>query len=334
MAISDCFVSVLAPLSNDAAIVGGFIAEVITVLRDNYTNYELVLVDDGSEDDTVAKVTALLKQYECIRLIRLSRNFGEEIAISAGLETVIGDFVVVMLPASDPTEVIAEMVQLARNKPGVVFGVRQNNNNDPLLFRIGRKWFYWYCEKILNLSLAKDSTQFRVLSRQAVNGITQVKDKYRYLRVLSAYVGYASQSYCYEPVKRKNKTKIGGFFTKVNRGMDVIVGNSYHPLRFVSWVGFGASALNLAYICYIVAVFFLRDKVAEGWTTSSLQNAGMFFFIFLILTVLCEYVGRILEEAKDRPLYYILDERSSSVMLADQDRRNVVKDSAQVMIEV
>ena len=101
MATSECFVSVITPLHNDSKIVESFVAEVIPILRDNYTNYELVLVNDGSEDDIVARVNLLLKEYECIRFISLSKHFGTEIAISSGLDSVIGDFVVVMLPESE-----------------------------------------------------------------------------------------------------------------------------------------------------------------------------------------------------------------------------------------
>ena len=95
MMVSECFVSVVAPVCNDAKIIGPFIADVIKVLRENYANYELVLVDDGSDDDTVGKITVLLNEYNCIRLIRLSRKFGEEIAIAAGLDSVIGDYAVI-----------------------------------------------------------------------------------------------------------------------------------------------------------------------------------------------------------------------------------------------
>src|SRR5207302_1805927 len=101
-----------------------FISEVIPVLRESYTNYELVLVDDGSRDDTVARVTARLSEVECVRLIRLSRHFGQDVAISAGLDSVIGDFVVVMLPRSDPPGVMPEIVERVRRGAGIVFGVR------------------------------------------------------------------------------------------------------------------------------------------------------------------------------------------------------------------
>ena len=329
MATSDCFISVVAPLHNDSAIVDAFITEVMAVLRESYTNYELILVDDGSVDDTAAKVTVLLNQHDCIRLIRLSRKFGTEIAIAAGLDSAIGDFVVIMLPESDPPQLITEIVQKARGGYGVVFGVRKDRSGEPLLMRAGASLFYWSANRLFKLALPKNAAPFRVMSRQAVNAVTQMKDKYRYLRVLTSYVGYSSRSFFYEPINRYGKPRTKGFFEAVNLAIGIIVTNSTHPLRFVSWLGLLAATLNVLYVGYIVVIYLFKKDVAPGWTTLSLQTAGMFFFVFLLLTILSEYIGRILEESKERPLYYVLEERNSSVLLADQERRNVVRESLQ-----
>ena len=186
MAISDCFVSVVAPVCNDGAIIEEFVRDVMHVLRGTYAHYELVLVDDSSEDESVARIASLLKEFECIRLIRLSRRFGEEIAIFAGLDTVIGDFVVVMLPNWDPPKLISRFVERARNGSEVVFGVTRGRSGESLLVRLGSSLFDWYCNRVLQFSLPKNSTQFRALSRQAVNAVTQVKNVHRYLRLLTA----------------------------------------------------------------------------------------------------------------------------------------------------
>src|SRR5438105_2405397 len=97
--------------------------------------------------------------------------------------------------------------------------------------------------------------------------------------------------------------------------MGIIVTNSTHPLRFVSWLGLFGGTLNVLYVGYVAAIYLFKKDVAAGWTTLSLQTAGMFFFVFLILVILSEYIGRILEESKERPLYYVLEERNSSVLL-------------------
>lgn len=327
MAISDCFVSVVAPLSNDGAIVEGFVRDVMAVLRTTYANYELVLVDDGCEDDTVLRLTPLLGELECVRLIRLSRRFGEEIAIFAGLDAVIGDFVVVMLPNWDPPSLIPEVIDKARRGAEVVFGVTQNRSGESFLVRLGSPLFDWYCNRVLKFSLPKNSTQFRVLSRQAVNAVTQVRNVYRYLRVLTANVGFRRESFLYEPINRKGEPRRTGFVEAVAMATDIIVTSSRHPLRFATWLGVLAATVNLLYAGYIVAVYLFKEQVAEGWTTLSLQNAVMFLFVFLIMTVTSEYIGHILVETIDRPLYYVLEERISSVPVSEEGRRNVVHES-------
>jgi len=325
--LSDCFVSVVAPLQNDAPIVRAFVAETMAVLRRSYTNYELVLVDDGSVDATVAEVASLLGEFECVRLIRLSREFGEETAITAGLDSVIGDFVVVMLPNHDPPALIPSFVERARSGTEVVFGVRRQRSGESLWVRLGASVWYWYSKNFLKLDLPRNSSQFRALSRQAVNSLVQIRDKYRYLRLLSSDVGYAHSGIEYEPVIRNPDKAQRSFADRLWVSIDIVVANSQHPLRFVVVLGIVGGILNLFYAAYVIAIYFFKGDVAAGWTTLSLQNAGMFFLIFLILTVLSEYIGHILVEARQRPLYYVLEERNSPLWIADQERRNVVLES-------
>ena len=283
MSVYECFVSVVAPVYNDATIVDDFITEVITILQENYANYELILVDDGSEDDTAAQVTDSIKKYKCIRLIRLSRKFGEEVAITAGLDSVIGDYVVVMLPNSDPPQLIPQIVRQAFKGAGIVFGIRNNRSSYSLPMKIGSSLFHWYCKKILKLALPKGATQFRGLSRQAVNAIVQVKDKYRYLRIVSSRIGYVSQSFLYEPINRKGTLQRLDFWEAVGMAMKIIIKTSSHPLRFVSWFGIMASVINLMYTGFVIYSYLLGENIAKGWTTLSLQILVCSFLSFSFL---------------------------------------------------
>ena len=323
----DRFVSIIAPLHNDETIVASYIHDTIQMLSENYTNYELVLIDDGSEDGTIDAVTALLTEYKGIRLLPLSREFGEEIAIAAGLDSVIGDFAVVMLPHMDPPEVVPELVQRCIDGSDVVFGVRKSRKGESWLVSLSVAIFYWYCRKYLKLDLPKNSTQFRCMSRQAVNAIIQIRDSYRYLRLFSSYVGYDHQQFSYSPISRGGKTKPRKFFQSLSGAASLVMENSAHPLRIVSWLGLTAAIGNLVYVAYIFAVYFYKDSIAAGWTTLSLQNAGQFLMIIIILTALCEYTGRMLTRLRDRPLYYLRGERNSSVLLVDNNRTNIVEDS-------
>src|SRR5262245_5015932 len=306
----DTFVSVVAPLYNAGAVVLEFAGETVGVLAAAFTNYELVLVDDGSTDDTAVKAREVLGRYPCVRYLRLSRRFGREIAITSGLDQVIGDFVVIMRPECDPPELIPEMVERARHGSGMVIGVRKNRRDEPFWYRAGTALFYALTRPLLPAEMPRNGTDFRVLSRQVVNAITRLKDKYRALRLLSLYVGFAHEQFTYQPRWRgRPRSRRPGEALSLAVGM--VVTSSAHPLRMLAGLGLLASGLNLLYIGYVVAIFFLKKQVAEGWTTLSLQAAGMFFLVFLILTALCEYVGRILEESRDRPLYYVVEEKNS-----------------------
>lgn len=324
---ADCFVSVVAPVHNDATIVQNFVAETVAVLREQYANYELVIVDDGSTDDTFDRLSKVIDEYDSVRIIHLSRAFGEEIAISAGLDSVIGDFVVVILPNTDPPALIPAFVEKARAGAGVVFGVRKSRRGESLLMRTAAKAWYWYSHRFLHLDLPPNSTQFRALSRQAVNAVVRIRDRHRHLRILSGDIGYTHAGIEYEPIARNPDKPARTFLSRVAVSIDIIVSHSSHPLRIVTTLGIAGGTLNVLYAIYVVSIYLFKPDVAAGWTTLSLQNAGMFFLLFVILTVLSEYIGHILVESRDRPLYYVLEERNSRRAVAPDARRNVVTES-------
>jgi glycosyltransferase involved in cell wall biosynthesis len=328
----DCFVSIVTPIYNDSKILESFVAETLTVLRNNYTNYELVLVNDGSEDDTSKIMSQLLKEYECIRLINLSRHFGTEVAISSGLDAVIGDFVVVMLPESDPPQLIPQLIEQCREGNDILIGIRSNRTGEPWWLQLGANLFYWCSQNIFKIPLIKNSTHFRVLSRRVVNSMIQVEDKYRYIRIFSAYIGYNSQTFIYEPIKRYRKPKIRGFRESINLGLQIIFLNSVHPLRIASLLSLFISGLNLIYLGYIMLVYLFKQHIAEGWVTLSVQSSVMFFFISIILAILCEYVGLMFAKLRGWASYYVADEKTSSVLIVDPQRRNIVQDSENIKI--
>jgi len=329
--IADCFVSVVAPLRNDGEILEEFLADLTDVLRRHYENYEIVLVDDGSDDETPAVLDHLLAKFDYLRVITLTRPFGQEVAISAGLDSVIGDYVVVMLPASDPPAAILEMVERARRCGGTVLGILADGGHKPLLERLGARLFYWYANRVLKLGFPENSTQFRVMSREAVNGVTRIKDRLRFLRSFTVYVGYKNEAFPYRPISRRGRgPHRRGLLESVKLATGLIVANSTHPLRLVSVLGLAVSALNALLVVYVlVAYAFRSETLAAGWASRALQSSVMFFFLFLVLAVLCEYAGRILAETWSRPLYLVREERNSSTAVLGSDRRNVVTTSSE-----
>jgi glycosyltransferase involved in cell wall biosynthesis len=326
----DRFVSVITPLHDDAEIAVDFVTEAVQVLASSFTGYELVLVDDGSRDDTVARLGPVLRAAEGVRLLRLSRRFGSDVAISAGLDSVIGDYVVVMLAHMDPPALLPQFVEAAMQGADVVVGVRRTRSGQPWRVRAGSTLFYWYCARFLGLDLPRDATQLRCLSRRAVNAIIQVRDPHRYLRQLSWSVGFSRAVIAYDPRWRGGRVKPRRFLESLDEAVGVVVENSPQPLRLVTWLSLAAALSNLVYAGYVFAVYLLKDHVAEGWVTLSLQSAVQFFLLALILTALSEYVGRMMTRLGTRPLYYVMEEHGSSVLQGVEDRRNVVEESRAV----
>lgn len=325
MTAADVFVSVVAPLRDDADIVTPFVEETIAMLKASYLHYELLLVDDGSTDGTLAAVEALLAKHDAIRLIRLSRTFGTEVAIAAGLDAVIGDFVAVMMPATDPPALVPRMVEQSRQGAGVVFGIRQDRAGEPLLLRLGAGLFYGVVNRLFGLNIPRNSTHFRVLSRQAVNAVVRIKDRNRYLRTLSTYVGYSNQSIGYEMLRRRARPRTKSLREGLMLAIGIIVSNSLQPLYLAVVVGMVVVAANALFLGYVVVIYLVKRDVAEGWTTQSFMLGVMFGALSLLGTVVAAYLARLLGENQDRPLYFIHEERQSAVPPA-AERMNIVTD--------
>jgi glycosyltransferase involved in cell wall biosynthesis len=318
--VIDTFVSVVAPLEGEGGdAVTAFVDETVAVLRGLVTHYEIVLVDDGTADDTAERVRALLVRYDFVRLIRLSRRFGEETAIAAGLEVAIGDFVVVMLPNMDPPALIPEFLERVRAGCDIVYGVRAHRHSEPLWYRAGARLFYWLINGVLRAAMPEDSTQFRCMTRQVVNAITQIRDPDRYLRVLTSYVGFRKAALPYAPINRNGRPTVRPKGEAIGLARALIVEHTSLPLRLVAW---GA------------VVFGMIDAAWSWWLCIRgdsdgpvrFQSAVHFLLVALTLAMIAEYLSGILRRLRSRPSYYVSEEHESAVLLREE-RANVVDDT-------
>jgi polyisoprenyl-phosphate glycosyltransferase len=327
VATSDTFVSVIAPLSNDAGIVRAFANEVCGVLRPRYANYELVLVDDGSTDETASILRTLISELDCIRVVRLSRRFGRDSAILAGMESCIGDFIVIMMPETDPPALIPDLVARCRAGAGVIVGKPTDAPPQPWWAEFTSRIFHAYSRRVLRVEMQKGARSYFCLSRSALNAILAVRSRVWHLRYLAGIIGFDTSTVEYKRISRSGKQLSRNFAEDLTDAIGIVLANSKHPLRAVSALGLIASGINLLYMGYIVLVYLLKPDVAAGWTTLSMQTSVMFFLLFVILTVLSEYVAMVLEESQRRPAYFVAAEMNSNVVLRDPERRNVVTDS-------
>src|ERR1043166_6954583 len=233
----DTLISIVAPLEGEGgATVTSFVEETIAELRKLVTHYEIILVDDGTEDDTRDAVKQLLTRYDFVRFLRLSRHFGVVTAIGAGLESSIGDYVVVMLPNMDPPSLLPQFFEKVRNGVDLVYGVRVHRKNEPLWYRAGAALFYGYVTGFLRAGLPRDSTQFRCMPRQVVNAITKIRDPESYLRTLTSYVGFRKESLPYAPINRNGRPTVRPTADAVPLARSLTIDYSTQPLRFVAWL--------------------------------------------------------------------------------------------------
>jgi hypothetical protein len=182
--------------------------------------------------------------------------------------------------------------------------------------------------RVLGVDIPPTSSSLCGFSRRAVNAITRVKQKRPHLALLSCGVGLPRTTFWYQKSITSDPARRRGLFSAADRGIGMLVMHSSSPLRFISYLGGFASVLNLLYVVYVLCVNLFKPHVAEGWTTLSLQNSLLFFFVFLCLILQAEYLGRILDETTEKPLYHFLDETGPSSIASDLPGRNVVEESA------
>jgi polyisoprenyl-phosphate glycosyltransferase len=322
--INDTFVSVIIPLSGDADILDQVLAETVQIVRLNYKNYEIILVDDDSPDYTFSTIEQRLHVVECLHYLKLSRKFGLEVAISCGLDRAIGDVVVILRPESDPPELIPQFVREANECGGIVVGVRNIFNRRSIFYVFTYKLYYHICRLLLERPHVYCSTHYMALTRPALNALLKIQDSYRYLRVLSMYAGYRVRTLRYQRIERRKQVRHRKLLPLLDTSVSMIVSNSVRPLRLAALVAAIAAVVNFTYLVYVVLTRYLLENVQYGWASISFQSALVSGLLFLILAVICEYLARLLEEIKIRPLYYIETELQSNIMLRDPEVRNVV----------
>lgn len=322
---SETLVSVVMIMQNDQNSIAQTVEETVALLKKKYEYVEILIVDNGSRDQSVETVKQLQQTIPNIRLLVLSRKYDQEIAFAAALDNSLGDFVVLMDIQFDPPSVIPELLAKAQAGFDIVIAERKDRTDNTWAEKVFARLFYRIYGNISGFYFSPNASYFRVMSRRAVNSVIKIKNKSRYLKYFNALVGFTQTSVPYERVyKKEAKQTRDGFFRSAIKAINVIVSNTVLPLRLVSVLGILASLLSLLFLVYVFVVSLIKDKVAEGWISSSVMNAVMFFLVFLFLTVISEYISRILIESKDQPLYFVADEYNSKVLQPTKEKINVV----------
>jgi glycosyltransferase involved in cell wall biosynthesis len=311
----DQFVSVIVDLHDDGHLLEPFVSELVDVMNGAFAEFEVIFVDDDSRDDTHERIVDLLRRYERLRYLRLSRPFGREISVYAGMQCAIGDYVVTLSVRTDPPAIIPAMVARTMQLGGVVFGTCGRRLDETIGYRYARIAYVWIAVRLLGIPLSRDASRFMVFSRQTSNALLEIKDRYRHVRIFTAYVGYGQGSFEYVQVPRGGRVARQSFLQGVGTGLHIAFANSSLPLRAVTWL-----ALFTAVTSLVLAT--------GGWLTPTalpVQLAMMFVAVTIVQAVFAEYLATLSEGTRNRPLYYVREELNSSVLLADRGRRNLTE---------
>jgi glycosyltransferase involved in cell wall biosynthesis len=300
--------SVVAPVYNEEELIEPFVRRTCAAVAD-YT-FELVLVNDGSSDGTPALLDSIAERDPRVRVVHLSRNFGHQAALTAGLEHAVGD-VVAMIDADlqDPPELIPTMVARWEEGSDVVYAVRKQREGETAFKLATASWFYKLFDKLAQVDLEPNSGDFRLLDRRALDALLSMTERSRFLRGMTVWVGFTQTAVPYErDARHAGETKYT--LRKMLRfSLDAIASFSHLPLQLATYVGLMSAGLAFVAIP-VVAVLRLSGSYLPGFGSLTIAILLLGGIQLIALGVIGEYVGRIYDEVKHRPLYIVRDERN------------------------
>jgi len=302
----EIFISCVVPVFNEIMLIEDFVKNLYEILRTMTTRFEILIIDDGSTDQTLKKIKALpLKSYH-LKLLGFSRNFGKEIALTAGLKHASGQ-VVIMLDADfqHPIEMIESFLHFWAQGFEMVYGVRRNRKTDAPWKRKFALLFYWLMGKITKIDLPNNAGDFRLLDRKVVDCLNQFNERSRFMKGLYAYVGFKKIGIPYDVEERFSGKSHLGFTRLAELAITGITAFSHVPLRIWGFIGFIISVVSLIYAIHIVAITLIYGADLPGFPT--LAVAIIFFggIQLMSIGILGEYIARIFTEVKQRPNYII-----------------------------
>lgn len=303
----DVKLSVVIPVYNESLVIPELCKKLREVLSGHTETreYEVILVNDGSRDDSLEKMRVEREKNDRIKILNLSRNFGHQTAITAGMDHASGDAVAVMdADLQDPPEVLAKMMEKIVEGYDVVYGKRSNREGESPFKKMTAAIFYRLLKKMTNIDIPLDTGDFRIVSRRVANDFKNIREKNRFVRGIISWVGYRQIAVEYDRHERYAGVTKYPLKAMLKFAWDGVTSFSITPLRMATMLGFCSIILGLLYAMWVLYVWIVGD-IVHGW--SSLMIIILFFsgVQLMILGIIGEYIGRISEEVKRRPLYLV-----------------------------
>lgn len=300
--------SLLIPVYNEVDVLPLCYEQLSTVLQSLDLSYEIVFVDDGSTDGSSTALAALAFSQPCVKVVRLSRNFGKEAAMSAGLGHCTGAATIILdADLQDPPALIPEMVRAWRAGADVVTMRRRSRAGDPWHKRLSAHLYYRLLNHLSDVPIPEDTGDFRLLSARAVQALQQLPERSRYMKGIFAWIGFPTTQILYERQPRAaGKTK-WNYRGLIGLAIEGITSFSIKPLRWASGLGLAVAGAGLAYGLFIAAKTLLYGESVQGYPSLVAIIAFLGGVQLVTMGLLGEYVGKTYIETKQRPVYLIRD---------------------------
>ena len=300
--------SVLVPVHNEAAGIDEFFARLMPVLTSLGISYEIICVDDGSTDKSLERLLQFRERIPVLKVISLSRNFGKDIALSAGFEHASGAGVIpIDSDLQDPPELIAEMVAKWRQGYDIVYATRRRREGESFLKRATARYFYRVFDRITDIPIPHDTGDFRLLDRRVVDVLVRLPERTRFMKGLFAWVGFKQTAVMFDREQRHTGASKWSYWRLWNFALDAITSFSSLPLKIWSYLGLVISLCAFLYALFLAGLKIIRGIDVPGY--ASIMVAVLFFGGVQLITlgIMGEYLARMYNEVKGRPLYLVRD---------------------------
>ena len=298
--------SVVVPLYNEEEVIGETCARLRETMDAAGIGYEILLVNDGSRDRTAELAAEICRSYPAFRMISFSRNFGHQIAITAGMDYARGDAIVVIdADLQDPPAVIPLMLEKWREGFEVVYGRRISRQGESAAKKLTSKLFYRFLRGMTEVNIPVDVGDFRLIDKKVRDALRLVNERNRYIRGLISWLGFSSASVDFVREKRFAGTTKYPLRKMLRFAVDAVASFSYKPLKLASYVGMAVSFASFVYLLVVLWQRLFTDTAIAGWASSIAVSLFFNGVILIILGIIGEYIGRIYDEVKGRPLYIV-----------------------------
>lgn len=299
-------VSVVIPIYNEEKNIATLFARLTAVLQGLKCDYEFVFVNDGSTDASIALIKSLAAEHSQVAFVDLSRNFGHQVAVTAGLDHCKGNRIVIIdADLQDPPELIADLLNKMDQGFDVVYAKRKARKGEGVMKKLTAKWFYRALDRITSVKIPIDTGDFRVISRRVLTVLQQMPEREKFLRGQIAWMGF-NQTFIEYDRDERNAGNTGYTWGKMIRfALDGITSFSDFPLKMASILGFAVSGISFILMLYALYSRFVLKVYEPGWTSLMLSVLFIGGIQLICVGIIGEYIGRISNNVKQRPLYLV-----------------------------